>query len=162
MRTKNKKAQEEMIGFALIIIIVAVILLIFLGFSLRTHQKELVESYEVDSFIQSFLQYTSDCAEGHEPNYASIQKLIFLCNRKERCTDERDSCEVLNTTLTQILEKSWEIVDRPTKGYELNISSGNKDIILIKTGNFTRNYKGSQQNLIIGGNPSDIIFVAYY
>ena len=69
MEIKRKKAQEEMVGFALIIILVAVILLIFLGFSLRDQEKETIESYEVESFIQSFLQYTSDCRDNLEFSY---------------------------------------------------------------------------------------------
>jgi len=32
---KPKRAQEEMVGFALIVVIVAVIMLIFLGFSIK-------------------------------------------------------------------------------------------------------------------------------
>ena len=65
-----KRAQEEMVGFALIVIIVSVILVIFLGFSLRDQGKENVESYEVESFIQSFLQYTSECRDNF--NFLSV------------------------------------------------------------------------------------------
>jgi len=57
----NKKAQEEMVGFALIIIVVAVILLVFLSIGLRKDGREDVESYEVASFIQSLLQYHTSC-----------------------------------------------------------------------------------------------------
>ena len=74
---KNKYGQEEMVGFALIMIIVAIILLIFLSFSLGKSEKETVESYEVESFIQSMSQYTTDCRDNLE--YVSIQKLIFDC-----------------------------------------------------------------------------------
>jgi len=59
----SKKGQEEMIGFALIIIIVAVILLVFLAVSLKNSNKETLGVNEVDSFIQSFLSYTTDCKE---------------------------------------------------------------------------------------------------
>ncbi|MBU4116158.1 MAG: hypothetical protein KKG94_00235, partial [Nanoarchaeota archaeon] len=72
-----KRSQEEIVGFALIIIIVAVILLIFLGFYLRAPQKEIIESYEIESFIQSFLQYTSDCESNLE--FLPVKNLIFAC-----------------------------------------------------------------------------------
>ena len=116
-----KKAQEEMIGFALIIIVVAVIILVFIGFSLKSPQKEAVESYEINSFIQSFLQQTSDCRDNLE--YLSIQKLIFDCNDGEICLDGRNTCEVLDSTLRGITEESWKIEESPIKGYNLEIIS---------------------------------------
>ena len=160
-KKKSKHAQEEIIGFALIIIIVAVILVIFLGFSLRNSQKELVESYEVESFIQTFLQYTTDCRNNLE--YLSIQKLIFECNNNGKCLDGKDSCEVLNSTLKEIVGIGWGIGETaPTKAYELKINSGDNGIILIEEGNKTSNYKGSMQDFSRGGNLIEIRFIAYY
>ena len=145
MLDKIKKAQEEMVGFALIMIIVAVVLLIFIGFSLRNQEDEAVESYEVDSFIQAFLQYTTDCADGYEPRYHSIRKLIVSCNNQEKCLDKRETCEVLEFTLKGIIKETWKIKgDRPVKGYDLKIISDKDKIILnISDGNITKNYKGS-------------------
>ena len=156
---KGKKAQEEMLGFALIMIIVAVILLVFLGFSLKSPQKDMVESYEVESFIQAFLQYTSDCEKTYQPNYLSVQKLILECDKGEACLDGRDACEALNSTLKEIVEASWKIEDRPVKAYELTINSDTEEILSFKQGNITRNYKGSVQIL---PNSIEILFTAYY
>lgn len=159
MKLKNKTAQEEMIGFALIIIIVAVILLVFLGFFLKNSQKEDIESYEVDSFIQAFLQYTTDCRDYNELEYLSIQKLIFDCANEKKCLDDRRACEVLNSTLTEIVEESWKVgEDRPIQGYELKIASNEEEILLLKKGNITKNYKGSAQYL---PKEVDIYFIAY-
>jgi len=158
---KGKKAQEEMLGFALIMIIVAVILLVFLGFSLKSPQKEMVESYEVESFIQAFLQYTSDCEKTYQSNYLSVQKLILECDKGETCLDG-DACEVLNSTLKEIVEASWKWKtgeDRPVKAYELTINSDTEEILSFKEGNITRNYKGSLQIL---PNSIEILFTAYY
>jgi len=158
---KNKKAQEEMVGFALIIIVVAVILLVFLGFSLKGQQKEIVESYEVDSFIQSFLQYTSDCRDNLE--YLSVQKLIFECSNQESCLDGRESCLVLDSILSDIVQESWKTgEERPIKGYKLKINSNEEQILLIEEGNMTKNSKGSSQDFYKGGNSVEIFFNAYY
>ncbi len=158
---KQKKAQEEMIGFVLIIVLVAVILLIFLGFSLRSPQKEVVESYEVEGFIQVFLQYTTDCRDNLE--YLSIRKLIFDCNDGGTCLDERDACEVLDSTLTRIVEESWKVEgDRPVKGYGLNITSNGKEMLLIKEGNVTKNYKWAMQDFSRSGSLIEISFMAYF
>ena len=154
----NKKAQEEMIGFALIIVLVAVILLVFLSFSLRNPEKKLVESYEVESFVLSFLQYTTDCESRGEPR--SIQKLISDCDKEKMCEDEKEACEVLNSTINELLKESWKIGEnRPIKGYNLEITSGEKEMIKIDEGNKTRNSKGFAEYL-----PEDvsIIFEAYY
>jgi len=158
---KNNKGQEEMVGFALIIVVVSVILLIFLAFSLRNGEKESVESYEVDSFIQSFLQYTTDCRDNLEA--LSIQDAIFSCNNNEICIDGRNSCDVLNSTLSEILKESWPVgAERPVKGYDLIINSDNKSVIDIKEGQETANSKGSIQPFSRGGSQIDIIFTAYY
>lgn len=160
----KKRAQEQIVGFALIIIIVAVILLVFLGFSLRNSQKENVESYEVKSFVQAFLQYTTDCRDSNDLEWLSIKKLIFDCNRGEECLDSRDTCEVLNSTLTKIIEESWKIEgDRPVKGYELDITLNEVDVILsLEKGNITNNYKSSMQDFSKSGNSFEIFFTAYY
>jgi hypothetical protein len=160
---QNKSGQEEMVGFALIIIIVAVILLVFLGFSLRSSQKDTVESYEVNSFIQAFLQYTADCRDKSDLEYLSIQKLIFDCYDNEMCLDERRTCDVLNSTLKDIVKESWKVEgDRPVKGYELKIIVDEEEMLVIKEGNVTKNYKGSMQDFLRGGNDYEIFFTAYY
>ena len=156
---QNKSGQEEMIGFALIVILVAVILLVFLGFSMRAPQKETVESYEIESFIQASLQYTTTCVEGYEPKYYSIRKLITACENNENCLDESSTCDVLKSTFKEIIEESWHIGENlPVKGYELKILSDNNEILLIQKGNITKNSKGSAQYL----RGTDIFFTAYY
>ncbi len=163
IRKNNKKAQEEMIGFALIIIIVAVIMLVFLSLSLRSPEKQAVESYEVDSFIQAFLQYDTDCEETYETNYLSVQELIFNCNEEEKCLDERDICEVLESTLRGITDECWKIgVDYPVQGYQMNITVNKEELISFQEGNVTRNYKGSGYDFTQRGNRIDILFTVYY
>jgi hypothetical protein len=163
-KLKGKRAQEEMIGFALIIILVAIILLVFLGISLRSPQKENVESYEVKSFVQAFLQYTTDCRDSNDLGYFSVKDLIFSCNRNEKCLDERNTCEVLNFTLTGITKESWKVEgNRPVKGYELKILKDETEItLMIKKGNVTDNYKSSVQDFSKSGSSFDIFFTAYY
>jgi len=159
---RKKSGQEEMVGFALIMIIVAVILLIFLSFSLRKTEKETVESYEVNSFIQSFLQYTTDCRDNLE--YLSIQKLIFDCYDKDKCIDERETCDVLNSTLKDILNESWKVEgDRPIKGYEIKIIiDESEEMLIIKKGNVTKNSKGATEPFSRAGKDYEIFFNAYY
>jgi len=163
MKRKNKRAQEEMVGFALIMIVVAVILLVFLGFSLNQPQKELVESYEAESFIQAVLQYTTDCRDLGNLEYLSIKKLIFNCNSEKKCLDEKEACEVLNSVLIDVLEESWDVgINEPIKGYKLNITVNEMEMLSVEKGNVTSNYKGAMQDFVKSENSFEVYFTAYY
>lgn len=160
MRRNSKLGQEEMVGFALIIIIVAVIILIFLGFALKGNNNTETQSYEVESFLQAILQYTTDCED--YTGYLSIQKLVIKCDRLQTCLDERNSCDVLNSTLDKLTKESWKIEgDRPIKGYFLNITSNEKDILSISRGNVTKNSKMATEDFT-SGKSILLTFTAYY
>ncbi len=161
-RNKSKKAQEEMVGFGLIIIIVAIILLVFLGFAIKKPQKEMVESYEVESFIQAILSYTTDCGD-YTQSHNSVQQLIFKCRNNEICEDDRNSCDVLNSTLSGLIDESWKIgAEWPTKAYSLNISVNQNQMLLLEKGNSTANSKGSVQEFSKQGDSIAISFKSYF
>ena len=154
----SKPGQEEIVGFALIIIIVAVILLIFLAFSIKNPQKESVESYEVESFIQSSLQYTSNCKDDF--GYLALKDLIPACDDGKTCLDDRESCEVLNSTLRNITDVSWKIGGKESiKGYELKILADSRELLHLKKGNPTNNLKGASQQY---PNSINVLFTVYY
>ena len=161
---KNKKAQSEMIGFALIIIIVAVLILVFLSISLNKSKEDFTESYEVEGFIQGFLQHTTTCAINYEPNYQDIRKLIFKCAEESNCLDETTACETLNNTLLELLDLGWNVgPEWPNKGYLLNITSNGEPLLDMFEGNITQNSKGAIQSFSQGtsGQKIDIYFVVY-
>src|SRR3989344_6528519 len=133
------RGQEEFVGFALILIIGAVIFLVFLMFSLNGEQKEAVESYEVESFLEASLHTTTECQDKY--GYLTIKELIADCYNQEECLDGKDSCEVLSSNLRGILKAGWDV--NAVKGYYLNISSDNDEIMSISEGNKTSNYKGA-------------------
>lgn len=161
MELKNKRGQEEIVGFIIIVVIVAIILLFFLNFYLKSEKKESLESYEINSFIQSFLSYTTECRDYLE--YFSIQDLIFECDSKGVCLDGQESCEILNSTLEDIITESWQIgEDRPIKGYELEITMDNKEFLSFTEGNITQNYKSGMQELTKRATPIEVFFRVYY
>lgn len=158
-----KKAQEEMIGFALIIILVSMIILTLLFFTLRGSQKEIVESYEVESFLQSALQYTSNCKSEDNLEFYTLQKLIFECNARTNCLNSKSSCEVLEETFKEVLEESWMVgEDNKYKGYLLNITLNDEEFQIIKEGNLTGNNKGGSQFFSKVGSSYEIYFSVYY
>ena len=156
MDKEAKRAQEEMVGFALIIIMVAVILLIFLGFSLNKSEKEDLKSYEVGSFLNAVLSYTTECRDERNFEFVSIRNLILDCSSGLSCYDGKDTCEILESDLKQITEKSWDLTRY--KGYEMKLMIQNRTLIpIIKGGILTANSKGYLENI----EEVDIMFKAY-
>lgn len=146
----NKKAQEEIVGFVLVIVIVAVVFLIFLGFSIRDTSEVTTESKDVHQFLESSMEYTTDCVTSFYPDYRKLGEMFEECLSNTKCLDERDSCEVLNETLSEIIESSWQIgEDRPLKGYELasfyrvGEDSQEEEIIKLNSGDCTGGVRGA-------------------
>jgi len=157
------KGQEEIVGFALIIIIVAIVLLVFLSISLKSDNKEIVESYEIESFIQATLQHTSECIRSDGAEFLNVQKLILGCNDEDLCSDDKSNCEILNKTLNEIMDSSWKFGQtRPIKGRKIEIISDGKDILYLEQGIKTGNIKGAVQEFYRSGNEIVINFEVYY
>ncbi len=155
----NKKAQEEIVGFAIIVVIVSVILLFFLVFYLQSN-KEIPVSYEASSFLQAALSYTSSCEKNS--GLLPVDDLVVACYKEERCGNGDYSCDVLNQTLKAITDKSWPAgPDFKVKGYQLNISSDKGSMIYIQEGNITGTFKGSQQILPVAGAGISMSFTEY-
>jgi len=159
----SKRAQEEIVGFSMIIVLVAIIMLVFLSFTLKPSQKSTVESYEVESFLQALLQKTSDCRSLDNLRYYTITELMFKCYDNEKCLDNRETCSVLEKELGIVSNSSWKIgTDSAIKGYFLNISANGEQLTFLGYGNATRNSKGSSQELTRTGNTYFLDFKAYY
>ena len=139
-----------MIGFVLIVVIVMVALLIFLGISIRGGQNlEARESRDIQQFLESSMQYTTECAISFIPAYSDLAGLSEDCLSGARCLDGRDSCEVYEETLTNLIESSWQVgKERPIKAYAFKsvytTNSSEKRIISLLSGNCTENVIGSE------------------
>lgn len=158
LRIREKLGQEEIIGFAVIVVIVTIILIFFLVFSL--HGSNQVQSYESSSFLQSSMQYTSACESNFD--HLSVQDLISACYSSQTCDNGKDACTVLNETLNSILDKSWQVgPDFPVKGYEMNISSVRGYLFLAEKGNITATAEGAQQIIPKSGVSIQVLFNKY-
>lgn len=117
MITNRKKGQEEIVGFVLIMVIVAVILVVFLGISIRNHGENEKESTDIYQFLESSGEITTGC-QIREIEYADLGELFEKCYNSEECINELDSCSVLEEEMREILEKSWNIGENASiKGY---------------------------------------------
>lgn len=113
---KSKKAQEEMVGFVIIVVLVVVIGVIVLGISIRNRQGASLESKEIESFLSSVSDFTTEC-EIPSQNPLAIKDLIIKCSESGECSDGRNSCEVLRDTLSEIIEHSTFIVSEESGLY---------------------------------------------
>lgn len=131
---KIKSAQEEIVGFALIIILVAVIAVVFLGIAMRK-KTEIRDSLKINDFLQSSLKTTTECAINYETNYLSVGDLIRSCLDKGRCENGKQACATLEETLTKLADDGWPVGEEyPYSSYKLWIEEQERIIINIEKG----------------------------
>lgn len=150
---KNKKAQEEIVGFVLVVVIVAIVLVVFLGIIIRQEPAEKAkESRDVYQFLESTMQYTTDCSVSFEPNYLKLSELIQHChNSLANCLSGKNTCDVAEETLKSIIEISFPIAQGSnTKGYEFksiytaDAETTEKEIFSITKGNCSGSIRGAE------------------
>ena len=160
--TKRKKAQEEIAGFFIIVLIVVIVLVIFLGISLQKSNKTLPkESIDRKQFLESVMQYTTDCAISYEPAYLILSELIQECNEGlSICISGKQPCTIAKETINALIDKSFLISEKAaTKGYEFKAihdnNKTNKEIITLAKGNCSNSIRGAET--LIPAFPGTII-----
>ena len=142
MRKIKKKGQEEIVGFVVIVVLVAVVFVVILGLYMnQNHPATERESRDVEQFLGSAMEYTSNCEVGSR--YFSLGELVRECYDDSECDSGEDGCGVLSRTLQEIIETNWKIgEDRPSKGYIFNstytsLGSYGEEVLFITKGNCT-------------------------
>ncbi len=130
---KTKKAQEEMVGFVLIVVLVTVIFLILLGLFLRKNSQDIsMESSEVSMFLDSMVEFTTNCSLNSGFSYENVGDLAAECDRNSLCSNGKNACDVLNEVTTELIESSWNFgAESPTKGYVFSIKFENQNSLPI-------------------------------
>lgn len=118
----NRSSQDEMIGFVLIVVIVVVVALILMGLTLRKSPGD-KNSREIENFLEASMLTTTDCAINFAPQYDSMQDLIKSCYENRNCEDGRNSCFVLNSSLSKMINNAFPMGEGSQyKEYNLIIS----------------------------------------
>ena len=150
----DRKGQEEIVGFVMVVVLVAVIFLVFFGITLRNQEPTVKESEIIYQFLDSLMEQTSECSLGQGASYLPLDNLIRECyNSDSECNVGDSSCEILNRTLIDAMSSSWQVgPDYPYKGYELQAiySSDNTgqpastdEVFLIASGDCTGSVVGN-------------------
>jgi len=166
---RNKRAQEEMVGFVLIVLLVVVIGLIFLGYSLRQKPPEKASSKEVENLLNALVQQTTKCAIYFEPQYSNIADLAKSCYEGERCSNlDKSACEYLKEQINSTLAAAMpHLKEGDIKGYNLNITATTTNgmqtsILSIKAGNLSGRYIGASQPISLDKGKLEIFLVFFY
>ena len=147
---RSRKGQEEIVGFVLIVVIIAVALVIFLGIKLRNPEPVQKESEILYQFIESAMEQTTDCVLRENGKNLAMGELIKECDSLgNSCLNGQTSCDVARSTMDDMLKAAWKVgPDYPTKGYELNATynqnnSESEEIFSLMMGNCTNSYIGN-------------------
>lgn len=122
---KNRKSQSETVGFVLIIIIVAVIMMVFLWFLFIGKQTDIYTSADISDLLSASMLYTTNCSTTYMPVYESGQELVKECyaNAGELCLDGRTVCQALNDTIKETIGDVLDVSEISRyKAFKVNIS----------------------------------------
>ncbi|MBU2496634.1 MAG: hypothetical protein KJ767_01065 [Nanoarchaeota archaeon] len=129
----KKRAQEEILGFVFVILILVIIGIFFLMITLRQPAQTIEkENYRINNLLSSMFYLTTSCEN------KNIQELILDCDNGKtnlepaECKEDKP-CTYVNKTISNILDKALK------GGYSFEAKSSNdKPLILIKKGDCTR------------------------
>lgn len=168
----NKRAQEEMFGFVIIVVLVIIIGVILFVFSLKEKPLDTTQKQAMaDDFNHALLSYTTDC-RGRDNSRMNIKDLIYNCKISPgyKCNGlDEGYCNYLNKTLTNITKNllgNETIGDRFIKGYTLKVYPLAENIT-ISRGNTTELTGGSYTSnkasgLIVRSGEELYLRVTYY
>ncbi|MAG39501.1 hypothetical protein CMI41_00855 [Candidatus Pacearchaeota archaeon] len=149
----KKRGQQEIVGFALIVVLVVIGLMFFLLYSFRDSGNISENDLALGNLMSSVLYYTTDCSVGGEKQ--TLLDLFSNCHDGVGCENEdRTSCELLTEELEQVFPavyKTESSVDGMTFDFyiddELGIS-GVQGFEKVVVGNCTSSYSRSFEQAI--------------
>lgn len=148
----EKKGQQEMVGFILIVVLVVVGLMVFLVISLRS-SPESEGNLEVANILDALMKHTTDCAIIYEPDYDDIEDLFKSCHQEDSCSNlDISACDYLNDSLRDILGAMMES-EASVSYYQLNSFAKDADgrrsyLLTFEEGNCTGNARSAQRNIV--------------
>jgi len=142
----NKSAQQEMVGFILIVVLVVVALMVFLVISVRQTGDE-KQSVEVENMLNVLMDYTTDCAIVFEPDYDTIEDLVKSCYNNNRCTNlDKTSCDYLGETLQDLMEDLMK-TESVVNAYQIDVlyrdEELEEELLKIEKGNCSGEVEGA-------------------
>ncbi len=142
---KNKKSQAEIVGLAIIVILITMGLLFFVKFGILDKKDDIKGSF-IDSELANkmgdvLLKTTTNCKE------SSVTELFqdYAAFNRIDC-DGMNSCEKLNETIDIIFSKTLE---EWKKSYEFKAYRGSEKIMEKSYGNCNRYSTRNQETYVV-------------
>lgn len=121
---KNKKAQAEIMGIAIVMVLIMIGIIFVIRFVVLDEDINVKKAYDqtqmAANFLSSAIRTTTDC------NRLTITELIQDCSENYhnslalyRCPGNRNSCEFLNHSMEILLNSSLDLM--PQVSYDLFI-----------------------------------------
>jgi hypothetical protein len=151
----NKKAQEEITGFVLVVVIVSILFVIVFGIFVRSRGNiEYTNDKEISSFLNAVMQETSDCT--NNDNYLRVSELLKECNDNKNfeCSGVK-VCDKLKSDFASRIEESWNFNETGLrKGYILNSTyfaknaRSSENVLQISKGTCQKSYTGALTDVV--------------
>lgn len=153
MKLKKTKAQQEMVGFILIVVLVMIGLVVFMVISVKNSPKE-TSSLKVENMLGAIMKETTECAIPAEPFYKNFEDLFKSCYKDSECDNlNKSACDYLNESLTKTLSALMDS-EATISAYELDFSvredEGQQGLLKISSGNCTGEVSGAQRSVVAG------------
>jgi hypothetical protein len=150
---RNKKGQQEMVGFILIVVLVMIGLMVFLVISVREPPR-VENSLVVENLLGSVMRHTTECAIVYEPNYDDFEDLFKSCHFGDQCTNiGKSACEYLNESLRAVLGDmiaSEASINSYGLGFFAKDEAGMTGFLQINEGNCSGSVKSAQRSIVSG------------
>ena len=150
----NRRAQMEILGLAIIVVLVMMGVLFAIQFVLRAPSQEIAQEYErselASSLLTTILGTTTECRQ------ASVTELLQDCARFTRisCPPRGNSCAELDFVIEKMLDGTLETW---RQDYNFSISgSTNTNAIKFERGNCTGEIESSTNPIPTAGRALQI------
>jgi ABC-type lipoprotein release transport system permease subunit len=144
-----KKAQQEIAGFVLIVVLVVIALMVFLIISINGPEEELQDA-NIENMISVILSSTTECAPNYVPDYDNVEDLISDCWQNRKCGNlNQMACSYLNETLLDIVE-SLKQTENGINSYYVrvaHVTNESEDLLIpvFSKGNCTGTLRGDSK-----------------
>lgn len=149
---KNKKGQQEIVGFVLIVILVVIGLMVFLIISTRNSDED-TKSVEVGNMLDALMKHTTDCAVVYEPDYDDFEDLFKSCHQGDQCSNlGLSACDYLNESLKAVLAGMFA-TEATIEAYQIDFfvkdDEGQTGLLqIINGGNCTGSVTAAQRSVV--------------
>jgi hypothetical protein len=157
----EKRGQQEIVGFVLIVVLVVMGLMFFLLYSLRDSGEVVNNDLALGNLLGSLMVYTSDCVIDFESQ--TVGDLFVDCYEEKKCDNNGiDSCVFLGSISEDILNGAFLTESRidglvldfyeDDSGVIGDIASFKKVIVGNCSGSYLRSYEmpmGSLENVYV-------------